>query len=83
MDTFLFHKNCTSQNRGMAGNREAVGFVNSAVRYTYHIHLSPFRPYFAITLLLMGLCHKLSAKKRTKITFCCTDKISLIVLHLS
>ena len=31
MDTFLFHKNCTSRNHGTAGNRETGGFVNSAV----------------------------------------------------
>ena len=31
MDTFLFHRNCTSRTHGMAGNREASGFVNSAV----------------------------------------------------
>ena len=31
MDTFLFHRNCTSRNHGTAGNREADGFVNSAV----------------------------------------------------
>ena len=32
MDTFVFHKNCTSWNHGTAGNREAGGFVNSAVK---------------------------------------------------
>ena len=31
MDTFLFHRHCTSQNHGTAGNREAGSFVNSAV----------------------------------------------------
>ena len=32
MDTFLFHRNCTSWNHGTAGNPEAGGSVNSAVR---------------------------------------------------
>ena len=30
MDTFLFHRNCTSWSHGMAGNREAGGFEDSA-----------------------------------------------------
>ena len=33
MDTFLSHRNCTSQNHGTAGNRETGSFVNSAVSY--------------------------------------------------
>ena len=36
MDTFLFHGNGTSQSHGMAGNHEAYGFVNSAVRSHSH-----------------------------------------------
>ena len=32
MDTFLLHRNCTSQNHGTAGNCKANSFVNSAVR---------------------------------------------------
>ena len=31
MDTFVFHRNCTSGNHGTAGNGEAGSFVNSAV----------------------------------------------------
>ena len=31
MDTFPFHRNCTSQNHGTAGNHEASSFVNSAI----------------------------------------------------
>ena len=34
MGTFLFHRNCTSENHGKAGNREDSRFVNSAVRNT-------------------------------------------------
>ena len=40
MDTFLFHGNCTSQSHGTAGNHEAGGFVNSAVRSHSHRTLS-------------------------------------------
>ena len=32
MDTFLFHRNYTRQTSGTAMNREAAGFVNSAVK---------------------------------------------------
>ena len=28
MNTFQFHRNCTSRNHGTAGNREAGNFVN-------------------------------------------------------
>ena len=34
MDTFLFHRSYTRQTSVTAVNREADGFVNSAVRYT-------------------------------------------------
>ena len=36
-------RNCTRQNHGMAGNREASGFVNSAVKLFLHLpSTSPF-----------------------------------------
>ena len=38
MDTFLFHKNCTSWNHGMTGNHEAGYFVNSAVNLIYSVN---------------------------------------------
>ena len=34
MDTFLFHRNCTSGNHGTTGNRDTSSFVNSAVSGT-------------------------------------------------
>ena len=33
MDTFLFHRNCTSRRHGMAGNHETGGFINRAVKH--------------------------------------------------